>query len=90
MWVDAREDIPFSDGWYLIQTVTGNVVPMSYTFKGGWNTYYSHDGKLHGDKTEINYLYVVRWFMPETPPEVKDEWYKEWFDHCIEKHRKEK
>lgn len=89
MWVDTREDIPFSDGWYLVQTVTGKVVPMSFTFKGGWNTYYSQSGELKGDSTEMNHLYIVRWFMPETPPAVEESWYKEWSDYCIEKHRKE-
>lgn len=72
MWINTREETPTKDGSYVIQTIFGEVLPMSYTVYYGWNTYtnaYEHP---------LNDGYVARWFDAPEPPEVPKEWRKEY------------
>lgn len=72
MWIATREETPTKDGCYTIQTVYGEVMSMVYTVYYGWNTYpYSYDNP-------INNGYVARWFDAPEPPEIPEEWYKEY------------
>lgn len=77
MWIDTRECVPIADGKYIVQTVMGNVTPMMYTLKGGWNSFYKSDGTLVGEG-ETDPYYIVRWYKVITPPEVPQKWKDEW------------
>ena len=76
MWIDTRECVPLEDGFYLIQTVFGEINGYSYTNAGGWNTRYTFDGKL-SDKSVIENSYVARWYKAERPAPVPEEWENE-------------
>jgi len=70
MWIKTTDCEPLEDGEYMVQTRYGRVTSMLYTFKGGWNTYYTLDGELKTmNKKESDY--IVRWFDLPKPPELK-------------------
>ena len=75
-WIDTRDCVPLEDGFYLVQTVYGEVYGYNYTSAGGWNTFYTTEGELR-DKSAINDGYVVRWFNAPKPDAVPEEWYEE-------------
>lgn len=77
MWIDTRECIPLADGEYMVQTVSGDVTLMNYTFKAGWNTHYDKNGVLYSDKA-IENEWVARWFKVPAPPEVPKKWKDEY------------
>lgn len=79
MWIDTRDCIPLADGYYLAQTVYGEVTGFSYTLKGGWNTRYDHHGVLQADSAVEN-TYVARWFDAPKPKAVPEEWVDEHFE----------
>lgn len=77
MWVDTRDCVPLNDGTYAVQTVYGDVVPMGYTYKGGWNTSHNIDGSLH-TAHKLDNFYVVRWCIITAPPEIPQAWKNEY------------
>ena len=79
MWVDTREHKPTEDGEYTIQTVYGNVSPMFYTVKCGWNTARFPNGTID-DEYPLSDLYVVRWYDMEEPDEVPEKWKEEFWN----------
>ena len=70
MWIKTTDYEPLKDGEYMVQTKYGKVTSMLYTFKGGWNTYYTTDGELKDDR-RIESDYIIRWFDLPKPPELK-------------------
>lgn len=70
MWIKTTDYEPLKDGEYMVQTKYGRVTSMLYTFKGGWNTYYTTDGELKDDR-RIESDYIIRWFDLPKPPELK-------------------
>lgn len=76
-WIDTRDCVPLEDGFYLVQTVYGEVHGYIYTSAGGWNTYYTTEGELR-DQNAINDGYVVRWFNAPKPKAVPRKWRKEY------------
>ena len=70
MWIKTTDCEPLEDGEYMVQTRYGRVTSMLYTFKGGWNTHYTTDGKLK-TKDKIESDYIIRWFDLPKPPELK-------------------
>ena len=76
MWVDTREHKPTKDGEYIVQTVYGNVSPMFYTVKCGWNTARLPNGTID-DAYPLSDLCVVRWYEIERPDEVPEKWKEE-------------
>ena len=70
MWIKTTDCEPLEDGAYMVQTKYGKVGSMLYTFKGGWNTYYTLDGELK-TMNKIESDYIVRWFDLPKPPELK-------------------
>lgn len=81
-WVDTRECVPLEDGYYLVQTVHGDITGMGYTHKGGWNTGY-YDGVLHDD-AKIDDTAIARWYRAEKPKAVP----QAWLDEHLEQLRK--
>lgn len=76
-WVDTRNCVPLVDGYYLVQTVYGDITGYQYTVEGGWNTRYNiTDGKLSADSA-IENTYVARWYLAEAPDKVPQEWVDE-------------
>ena len=73
MWNDTRDCTPLADGYYLVQTVFGDITGMSYTRKGGWNTRYTFEGELYS-VSAVTDTYVARWYDAETPKAVPEEW----------------
>ena len=82
MWIDTRECVPLEDGFYLVQTVTGEVIGYEYTHEAGWNTHYDDEGHLH-DKNAIEDTYIARWYKATKPKPVPDEWWVEHRDRWI-------
>ena len=76
MWISTRNCVPLKDGYYLVQTVYGEITGYSYTHEGGWNTRYDMNGNLF-DKAVIEDTYVARWYDAETPKDVPEEWVDE-------------
>lgn len=74
MWVDTREKMPKRDGTYMVQTVYGEVCPLSYTTKNGWNTTNDDNGKYR-----VPDLYVARWFDMEEPSLVPKKWKEDYW-----------
>lgn len=70
MWIKTTDYEPLKDGEYMVQTKYGKVTSMLYTFKGGWNTYYTTYGELKDDR-RIESDYIIRWFDLPKPPELK-------------------
>ena len=77
MWINARECVPLADGQFYVQTVYGDVKPMSYTNEGGWNTHTEPDGAVYKENA-INDGYIARWYMVDTPPSIPTEWKEEY------------
>ena len=84
MWVDTKDSVPIIDGTYLVQTVDGNITPLMYTVKGGWNTHYDDVSGDLSDKNALPMMYVARWFEVPTPQDVPTEWKKEYLKGVIE------
>ena len=79
MWINARECVPLADGQFYVQTVYGDVTPMSYTHEGGWNTHIEPDGTVYKENAiNINEGYIARWCMVDTPPSIPTEWKEEY------------
>ena len=49
MWIDTRDCVPLTDGYYLVQSVYGEITGFMYTHEGGWNTRYDRNGSLSAD-----------------------------------------
>lgn len=81
-WIDTRDCVPIADGYYLVQTVFGELLGLPYTLDGGWNTRQYSDG-LDKDSA-IESTYVARWLMHDKPKAVP----KEWTDEFLEIYRK--
>lgn len=80
MWIDTRDCVPIADGYYLTQTVFGELVGLNYTLQGGWNTQYDRHGLLQMDSA-VPYTYVARWYdLADKPEEVPEEWTTEHLD----------
>lgn len=77
-WVDTKDCEPLEDGEYIIQTVTGRVDTMHYTFKGGWNTRFYDEGTLKNEYA-ITSKYIARWYRVPKPIDVPQEWVDEYF-----------
>ena len=76
-WVDTRNCVPLVDGYYLVQTVYGDITGYQYTVEGGWNTRYNIiDGKLSADSA-IENTYVARWYLAKAPDKIPQEWVDE-------------
>ena len=76
-WIDTRDREPLTDGYYLCQTVLGDVEGMYYTTEAGWNTHRDSRGALFDDHV-ISAKYVARWYDVPKPPEVPEAWADEW------------
>lgn len=76
MWIDTRDCVPLEDGYYLVQTVFGEITGYSYTHKAGWNTRYDHHGNLCA-KSAIENSYVARWYSTAKPMPIPEEWVNE-------------
>lgn len=76
-WIDTRDCVPLEDGYYLVQTIYGEVYGYSYTSAGGWNTFYNYKGELHSGSA-INDGYVARWFNAPKPKAVPKKWRKKY------------
>lgn len=76
MWIDTRDCVPLTDGYYLVQSVYGEITGFMYTHEGGWNTRYDRNGNLSADSA-IEDTYVARWYDAEQPKEVPTEWVDE-------------
>lgn len=74
MWVDTRERMPQKDGFYLVQSVWGNLCGYEYTVAGGWNTFYTISDNRLSAESAIKNSHVVRWFEAPEPPAVPQEW----------------
>lgn len=85
MWVDTKDCVPIIDGEYWVQTVYGDVKPMTYTFEGGWNTSYV-DKKLY-DKYAMNDGYITRWHKVDNPPAIPKEWKESYYLNLTEKEK---
>lgn len=83
-WVDTKNCVPLIDGDYIVQTVYGRTVTMSYTFEGGWNTHKNGEGELEADNA-MNDGYVARWFAVEKPKPIPTEWMNEYWKGVIER-----
>jgi len=83
-WINTRECVPLTDGYYLAQTVYGEITGFMYTHAGGWNTRYDLDGNLC-DASAIESTYVARWYMAEAPEEVPQEWVDEHLNNFYRK-----
>ena len=77
MWIDTRDYVPIADGYYLVQTVYGEITGLSYTLKGGWNTRYNRTNGELCTESVIEGTYVARWFDAPKPAEVPQEWVNE-------------
>ena len=73
MWIDTRNCVPIADGYYLVQTVFGQITGMNYTHEGGWNTRYTTDGELYADGA-VEDTYIARWYDAEKPKAVPQGW----------------
>ena len=83
MWVNSIDCKPIADGEYWVQTVYGDVMPLTYTYEGGWNTSY-RDGKLR-NKYAMKDGYIARWHKVDYPEPVPKEWKESYFKNLIRK-----
>ena len=80
-WIDTRNCEPLEDGMYFVQTVTGDMRVMNYTFEGGWNTHRNEDGTVCEHDEHFNDgFYVARWYKVPKPDTIPHEWLAEWRD----------
>ena len=77
MWIDSKECVPIADGFYLVQTVYGQITGYTYTLEGGWNTIYDTHGVLYKDSA-IECMYVARWYDAPKPDAVPKAWVDEY------------
>lgn len=87
MWIDTRDCVPIADGSYWVQTVYGDVTPMSYTYEYGWNTSYGDNGEPN-NKYAMNDGYIARWHKVDYPPAVPQEWKDSYFNNVVVKEKK--
>lgn len=78
MWIDTRDCTPIADGEYWVQTVYGDVTPMTYTYEGGWNTRYDDKGKLQS-KYAMNDGYIARWHKVDYPEPIPKKWKESYY-----------
>ena len=74
MWQDNSKIVPKADGYYMVQTVYGDVSTMIYTVKGGWNTSYVN-GELDTSYATSD-GYIARWLDAPLPPMVTEEMFR--------------
>ena len=68
MWIDNKDCTPIADGDYRVRTLNDRETCMSYTRKGGWNTFYTHDGRLVGYDISD---FVKEWLNPSVKKDNK-------------------
>ena len=61
MWIKANDCTPIADGDYRVITKNDRKTTMSYTRKGGWNTFITAGGNLVGQDISD---FVIKWDNP--------------------------